>query len=141
MRNLNLEMKTILAFLFLLFLFPAQRTDFEVLPTASYNSSVASAQACLANCQSCQTLTNQCEECYAPYFSKAQDGSCQLTSNYVVGIVRCSSNHPPTRCKLEMPSSLQPTPGGTSRRPTAGPTPNSSELSSECSDRSQQEQP
>ena len=49
-RNLNLEMKTILAFLFLLFLLPAQRTDFEVLPTASYNSSVASAQACLANC-------------------------------------------------------------------------------------------
>ncbi len=105
MRNLNLEMKTILTFFFLLFLLPAQRTDFEVLPTASYNSSV-----CLANCQSCQTLTNQCEECYAPYFIKAQDGSCQLASNYVVRIVRCSSN-PPMRCKLEMPSLLQPTPG------------------------------
>jgi hypothetical protein len=36
-------MKTILSFLLLLTLLPAQRTDFEVLPAASFNSSVASA--------------------------------------------------------------------------------------------------
>lgn len=68
----------------LLPLLSAQGLQFIILPDASYNSTEASAQACYANCQACQTLSNQCEECYAPYFIKAQDGSCQLTPSYTV---------------------------------------------------------
>lgn len=77
-------MKTLIALALMLHIMTAQGIQFSILPDANYNQSKASASACFANCQSCQTLTNQCEECFAPYFIKAQDGSCQLTSSYTV---------------------------------------------------------
>jgi hypothetical protein len=75
---------TILVLAILLPLLAGQSTQFIILPDATYNSTEPSAQACYANCQACQTLSNQCEECYAPYFTKAQDGSCQLAASYTV---------------------------------------------------------
>jgi hypothetical protein len=77
-------MKVIVVLVLLIHLLSAQGIQFSVLPDGSYNQSQASAQACYANCQSCQTLSNQCEECFSPYFNKAQDGSCQLASTYTV---------------------------------------------------------
>lgn len=85
MSNLNRRSLKVLLILSLLTLaLRSQTIIFTVLPDSTYNQSTASSQACFANCQSCQTNTNQCEECYSPYFVKAQDGSCQLASSYTV---------------------------------------------------------
>ena len=66
--------------------------SFTVLPSYSYLAAdqttfltQASPQACLANCQSCQIATNQCEECLSPYFRKVSV-DCLLNPRYVVRV-------------------------------------------------------
>lgn len=76
--------KAVLLFFVLIVTGLTQAVVYQISPTSSYNLTSASAQACYANCQSCITSTNQCEECFAPYFTKAQDGSCAINSAYTV---------------------------------------------------------
>lgn len=69
---------------------------YEILPTSTYINingtyfTQASPQACYADCQSCQIQTLVCEECFAPYYAKAQQGTCQFSSNYTVFYGQCS---------------------------------------------------
>ncbi len=56
------KMKVIIIFTLLFHLLLSQGVKFEILPPSSnITLTQASAQACYANCKSCQTLSNKCE--------------------------------------------------------------------------------
>ena len=90
-------MITILLLSLFLSLATPQQIVYSIVPTNAINLTQASPSACYANCRSCQTLTNQCEECFDPYFIKAQDGTCQLADNYTVMLASFSWHHRPTK--------------------------------------------
>lgn len=112
-------MLAILLLSLLLSLASPQQIVYSIVPTNAINLTQASPSACYANCRSCQTLTNQCEECFDPYFVKAQDGSCQLADNYTVSLVWFSSSHPPMRFGQAMPLFIRRSLGEISRKLTA----------------------
>lgn len=97
----------------------SQSILFKLQPDAAYSQPVASAQACYANCQSCQTASNQCEECFSPYFIKAQDGSCSIADHYTVLPPSRRSSPPPTNSGRAPLSSTRGSPGARRSRPTA----------------------
>ena len=72
---------TILSFFLLMLVGTQSPYTLTILPTSNYldvdNSflSEASAEACEADCGNCQIQTNECEECYVPYFSDVS-GNC-----------------------------------------------------------------
>lgn len=114
-------MITILLLSLLLSLASPQQIVSSIVPTSAVNLTQASPSACYANCRSCQTLTNQCEECFDPYFIKAQDGTCQLADNYTVKLPSFSWSHPPMKYVREMPLFIPRTRGEVSTRLTANP--------------------
>ena len=77
-------MKNIIIPLLLILICQSQDINFVIKPSNTYNQTNASPEACYADCRSCQTITNQCEECFSPFFIRAEDGFCQLVDSYTV---------------------------------------------------------
>ena len=61
-------MKNIIVLLLLILICQFQDINFVIRPSDTYNQINASPEACYADCRSCQIRTNQCEECFSPYF-------------------------------------------------------------------------